>query len=117
MNILDYLEKEFSSFERKPFNVVDSAILSQFCMVRCEGLVPPFNPDTLNTSSSQSIGSIGLIKRLGTFFKKPEQTEMPLPAQFSNLLRAERYAEMFTGLVPDRIKATLVALAASVLGD
>lgn len=113
MNILDYLEKEFSSFERKPFNVVDSAILSQFCMVRCEGLVPPFNPDTLNTSSSQSIGSIGLIKRLGTFFKKPEQTEMPLPAQFSNLLRAERYAEMFTGLVPDRIKATLVALAAS----
>ena len=45
MNILDYLETEFSSFENKPFNVVDSAILSQFCMVRCEGLVPPFNPD------------------------------------------------------------------------
>ena len=34
-------------------------------------------------------------------------------AHFGDLLRAERYSEMFTGLVPDRIKATLVALAAS----
>lgn len=110
MNILDYLEKEFSSFERKPFSVVDSAILSQFCMVRCEGLVPPFNPNTPDTSSSQSSG---FVKRLSTFLKKPKQAEMPPPAQFCNLLRAERYTEMFTGLVPDRIKATLIALAAS----
>ena len=41
MNILDYLGTEFASFEEKPFNPVDSAALSQFCMVRAEGIVPP----------------------------------------------------------------------------
>ena len=40
MNILDYLGTEFASFEEKPFNPVDSAALSQFCMVRAEGIVP-----------------------------------------------------------------------------
>mgnify|MGYP000113860536 CR=1 FL=1 len=38
MNILDYLGTEFASFEEKPFNPVDSAALSQFCMVRAEGI-------------------------------------------------------------------------------
>ena len=33
MNILDYLATEFATFEEKPFNPVDSAVLSQFCMV------------------------------------------------------------------------------------
>ena len=33
MNILDYLGTEFASFEEKPFTPVDSAALSQFCMV------------------------------------------------------------------------------------
>lgn len=51
MNILDYLETEFSSFENKSFNVVDSAILSQFCMVRCEGLVPAFDPNKPSRAS------------------------------------------------------------------
>ena len=37
MNILDYLGTEFASFEEKPFNPVDSAALSQFCMVRAKG--------------------------------------------------------------------------------
>lgn len=40
MNLFDYLATEFSTFEEKPFNTLDAAVLSQFCMVRCEGLVP-----------------------------------------------------------------------------
>lgn len=39
MNILDYLGTEFASFEEKPFNPVDSAALSQFCMVRALSLI------------------------------------------------------------------------------
>ena len=34
-------------------------------------------------------------------------------AYFVDLLRAERYASMFTGLVPGRVKDTLIGLAAS----
>ena len=41
MNILDYLATEFATFEEKPFNPVDSAALSLFCMVRVEGIAPP----------------------------------------------------------------------------
>ena len=41
MNILDYLGTEFASFEEKTFNPVDSAALSQFCMVRPAGIGPP----------------------------------------------------------------------------
>ena len=40
MNILDYLATEFASFDEKPFNPVDSVILSQFCMVRMELIAP-----------------------------------------------------------------------------
>lgn len=117
MNILDYLETEFSSFENKPFNVVDSAILSQFCMVRCEGLVPPFNPDESATQQQRKTGftsKASLTKLLSTLTKNSKQSKTKQPAaRFVNLLRAERYSEMFTGLVPERIKSILVALAAS----
>lgn len=111
MNILDYLETEFSSFENKSFNVVDSAILSQFCMVRCEGLVPAFDPNK-SSRASQNYKS-GLPRLLGALTKKPKRKHNQHPARFTNLLRAERYSEMFTGLVPERIKSALVALAAS----
>lgn len=117
MNILDYLETEFSSFKNKPFNVVDSAILSQFCMVRCEGLVPPLNPDESAAQQQRKTGftsKASLTKLLNTLTKNSKQSKTKQPAaRFVNLLRAERYSEMFTGLVPERIKSILVALAAS----
>ena len=117
MNILDYLENEFSSFENLPFNVVDSAILSQFCMVRCEGLVPPLNPDESGAQQQRKTGftsKASLTKLLNTLTKNSKQSKTKQPAaRFVNLLRAERYSEMFTGLVPERIKSILVALAAS----
>lgn len=111
MNILDYLETEFSSFENKSFNVVDSAILSQFCMVRCEGLVPAFDPSKPSRTSQNR--KPGILAFLSALTKKPAQKASAHPARFTNLLRAERYSEMFTGLVPERIKSALVGLAAS----
>lgn len=121
MNILSYLESEFSTFEEKPFNPLDSALLSQFCMVRCEGLVPSLNE--IEQKHTELTQSDRFTKTLRTFLTKlpimnrSTQPENPLEeikaAYFVDLLRAERYASMFTGLVPGRVKDTLIGLAAS----
>lgn len=121
MNILSYLDSEFSTFEEKPFNPLDSALLSQFCMVRCEGLVPSLNE--IEQKHTELTQSDSFTKTLRTFLTKlpimnrSAQPENPLEeikaAHFVDLLRAERYASMFTGLVPGRVKDTLIGLAAS----
>lgn len=121
MNILSYLESEFSTFEEKPFNPLDSALLSQFCMVRCESLVPSLNE--IEQKHTEFTQSDRFTKTLRTFLTKlpimnrSAQPENPFEeikaAHFVDLLRAERYASMFTGLVPGRVKDTLLGLAAS----
>ena len=85
MNILDYLGTEFASFEEKPFNPVDSAALSQFCMVRAEGIVPPLR-------ERKAFG------RLGTIVKNL-LSPSGRPAHFLDTLRAEHYEHMFSGLI------------------
>lgn len=99
MNLLDYLATEFAPFEEKPFNPVDSAALSQFCMVRAEGVVPALR----ERKSFLDLGTIveNLLSPAGR------------SVHFIDLLRAERYADMFTGLVPGMVKENLLALAAS----
>ena len=99
MNILDYLGTEFASFEEKPFNPVDSAALSQFCMVRAEGIVPPLR-------ERKAFG------RLGTIVKNL-LSPSGRPAHFLDTLRAEHYEHMFSGLIPGRVKENMLALAAS----
>ena len=99
MNMLDYLATEFATFDEKPFNPVDSAILSQFCMVRCEDIVP-------------ALRERRAFAKLGTLV----QNMLPSSrgsVHFIDLLRAERYEDMFTGLIPGRVKDNLLALAAS----
>lgn len=138
MNILDYLDREFSSFDSKSFNDIDSVILSQFCMVRCEGLVSPFEPYTKPSRIQKYLQALQSIIKRGSAHKADSaQKGSPIikggaalksssflkggsirtlehsNAHFGDLLRTERYSEMFTGLVPDRIKATLVALASN----
>lgn len=121
MNILSYLESEFSTFEEKPFNPLDSALLSQFCMVRCEGLVPSLNEiEQKHTKLTQSDRFTKTLRAFLTklpIMNRSTQPENPLEeikaAHFIDLLRAERYASMFTGLVPGRVKDTLLGLAAS----
>ena len=99
MNILDYLATEFATFEEKPFSPVDSAVLSQFCMVRADGIVPALR----ERKSFRGLGTLvgNLISPAGR------------GVRFADLLRAENYPEMFTGLVPGRVKDNLLALAAS----
>ena len=99
MNILDYLATEFASFEEKPFNPVDSVVLSQFCMVRAEGIVPALR----ERKSFLDLGTV--VQNL----LSPARGAV----HFVDLLRSERYADMFTGLIPDRVKDNLLALAAS----
>lgn len=99
MNVLDYLANEFASFEEKPLNPVDSAALSQFCMVQADGIVPPLREQ----ATFRQFGSVvrNFVTRANT------------PAHFADLLRAENYHRMFTGLAPDGVKNNLLALAAS----
>lgn len=99
MNILEYLATEFATFDEKPFNPVDSAILSQFCMVRAEGIVPAMRERKSFLDWETVVQNLFAPAR-GT-------------VHFIDLLRAERYADMFTGLVPGKVKDNLLALAAS----
>lgn len=99
MNLLDYLDTEFASFDEKPFNPVDSAVLSQFCMVRAEGVVPALRERT----SFLDLGTV--VENL----LSPARGAV----RFVDTLRAELYPTMFTGLAPERVKQNLLALAAS----
>ena len=99
MNLLDYLATEFAPFDEKPFNPVDSAVLSQFCMVRAEGVVPALR----ERSSFLDLGTI--VENL----LSPARSAV----RFADALRAELYPTMFTGLDPQMVKENLLALAAS----
>lgn len=98
--ILDYLATEFAPFEEKPFNPVDSLVLSQFCMVRVGGLVPPLK-DHLTLRDRSRLLARRILPSRSTGLR------------FKDALLAERYADMFTGLDPHLVKEALLALAAS----
>lgn len=93
MNLFDYLESALDTFDERPLGPVDSAALSQFCMVRGEGVIP----------AALWCGSA--IARLRAWASRP--------ARFSDLLRAEHYDGLFCGLAPDGVKRELAALVAS----
>lgn len=97
--LLDYLDTEFAPFEREPFNVLDAAVLTQFAMVRGKGVIP-----ALRERAAFADPRTVVRNALGPRRK---------PASFRELLRAEDFATMFTGLDPDRLKQCLFALAAS----
>ena len=97
MRILEYLERVLSPFDTVPFGPVDSAVLSQLCMVRADRLVPPLN------------------ERRPSRLSRYAHTILPIRSKVTpaNLLRAEHFEHMFTGLAPDRIKQLLFLLSAS----
>lgn len=97
-DIIEYLETEFSTFEEKPFNAVDSLVLSEFCMTRMEGIVAPMR-------------DMGVLGGMGSMLRSvlaPHEA-----VHFRDVLRAELFDGMFTGLIPHKIKRLLFALAAS----
>lgn len=98
-NIIDYLETEFASFEEKPFNAVDSLILSQLCMVEFGSLVPA------PTDVPRLLGRFTFNEILGV----PAQKYV----RIRDLLCAEHYDTMFTGLYAEGFRRNLIALAAS----
>lgn len=97
-NIITYLETEFATFEEKPFNAVDSLVLSQFCMAQMEGIVAPMR-------------DMGVLGGVGSFLQAVLAPREEV--RFYDALRAEKFPQMFTGLKPHKIKELVVALAAS----
>lgn len=96
--IMDYLATEFATFDEVPFCAVDALVLSEFCMVRMECVLPPMrDEDAIGGRAVARLKS--LLPRRGVRFK--------------DALLAEHYDDMFTGMIPDKIKALMVALAAS----
>lgn len=97
--IMDYLATEFATFEEVPFCAVDALVLSEFCMVRMEKVLPPMQEE-------QTLGGIAAARL---------RSIVPFRQgfQFKDALLAEYYDEMFVGLVPHKIKDLMLALAAS----
>lgn len=95
--LFDYLESELATFDRKPFCPLDSAVLTQACLLDGAGVVPmaPGEPDR------------ALAKFSALFAGRVPG------ARFVDLMRAERFANMFVGLVPDDLKRCLFLLASS----
>ena len=94
LNLFDYLDTRLETFDEAPLTPVDSAALSQFCMVRGEGIIPAAR----NHAN-------GLVDRLHALVTRP--------AHFSDLHRAENYDGLFCGLAPGDVRRELAALAAS----
>ena len=115
IHLIDYLERQLAPFEDVPFNPVDAAALSQLCMVRGEGAIPLL-PITEDDGKQRATSRARGLKRLAQLLHigaaddaKPIAATVPL----RDLLRAENFPTMFTGLNPEKIKRNLFALAAS----
>ncbi len=97
--LLDYLENQFATFDEQPLNVVDAAVLSQMCMVNGKGMIPGLK----DRSSFTNVFT----------FLQDKFSPSNKPVRFVELLQAENFRDMFTGLDPARIKKCLFATAAS----
>ncbi len=98
--ISDYAATEFATFREKPLCEADSLVFSQLAMVRMAGLVPLHQEDE---------GREGWLRRMLRRFSG----DGVCGSRFVDLLRAERYHDMFTGLVPGKVKELLLMAAAS----
>ena len=95
--LFDYLESELATFDQKPFGPLDSAVLSQACLIDGAGVVP-----TVPSESDHAFARLGALLA----------GRLPA-ARFADLMRTERFATMFVGLVPDDLKRCLFLLASS----
>lgn len=103
--ITEYIETNMASFEERPFNAVDSLVLSQFCGIRLEAIETRDEPSSHPRRIRQMIAD-----RINPDGRKRESLT------FGKLLRAESFSEMFKGYVtakPEDIRRLLCALAAS----
>lgn len=98
-SIIDYLDHQFADFDDLPFNVVDAAVLSQVCMVRGKGVIPPLK-------ERQAFANVFTVLRNALSANQR-------PVHFIELLKAELFADMFGGLDPERTRRCLFAIASS----
>ena len=103
--ITEYIETNMASFEERPFNAVDSLVLSQFCGMRLEAIEVRDEPSSRPGRIRQMIAD-----RIDPKGRKRESLA------FGKLLRAEHFSEMFKGYVTAKsedLRRLLCALAAS----
>lgn len=103
--ITEYVETNLASFDEKPFNAVDSLVLSQFCGVRLEAIGAEPEPLSRPKHVSQ-----GILSRFSA------NTKQRRALTFERALRAELFPEMFGGFVtaePGELRRLICALAAS----
>ncbi|MEG0027489.1 MAG: Mbeg1-like protein [Raoultibacter sp.] len=97
--IIDYLESEFAPFEEKPFNALDSLVLSSFCMVDLAHIAPPLREGKSFRDTNTLLQSLFPLNTKDITFR-----EVP---------HAEYFDTMFTSPTPDMTKRLMFALAAS----
>ena len=94
--LFDYVERERATFDERPFGPVDAAVLTQAGMIDGAGIVPepPQRPVVLDRMRALLAPDAG-------------------GARFEDLLRAECFDRMFTGLAAGDVRRLLYELAAS----
>lgn len=115
IHLIDYLEQQLAPFEDVPFNPVDAAALSQLCMVRGEGAIPllPITEDDGKQRASSRARGLKRLAQLLHIGAADDAKSVAATVPLRDLLRAENFPTMFTGLNPEKIKRNLFALAAS----
>ena len=95
MNLQSYVETEFATFDEKPFNELDAALFTQLAMVRVE--LAAF------VQGSYKLREDGVLV--------DESGSDELAFSLRDLLCAECFDQMFTGLVADQVRACFLAAA------
>lgn len=137
-DVLTYLQTQLAPFDEVPFNAVDSALLAQFCMVRGEGIMPQvYNGEASEAASSKARESRGPLSELRGLLGRlrrhaseraaepsaaaerdraevAQDAKAPVaPVRFVDLMRAELFPTMFSGMHAAQMKQQLFWMAAS----
>ena len=137
-DVLAYLQTQLAPFDEVPFNAVDSALLAQFCMVRGEGIMPQvYSGEASETASSKAREGCGPLSELRGLLGRlrrhaseraaepsaaaerdraevAQDAKAPVaPVRFVDLMRAELFPAMFSGMHAAQMKQQLFWMAAS----
>ena len=137
-DVLAYLQTQLAPFDEVPFNAVDSALLAQFCMVRGEGIMPQvYSGEASETASSKAREGCGPLSELRGLLGRlrrhaseraaepsaaaerdraevAQDAKAPVdPVRFADLMRAELFPTMFSGMHAAQMKQQLFWMAAS----
>lgn len=137
-DVLTYLQTQLAPFDEVPFNAVDSALLAQFCMVRGEGIMPQvYSGEASEAAPSKARAGRGPLSELRGLLGRlrrhaseraaepsaaaerdraevAQDAKAPVaPVRFVDLMRAELFPTMFSGMHAAQMKQQLFWMAAS----